>query len=67
MAKNGSNGMATYSFQGIGHYGVDGKFRNIITDLQTKATGKLAFVNNVAAIDKNEIDKVETQLLNTAS
>jgi hypothetical protein len=46
MASNGSNGMATYSFQGIGHYGAGGKLKDIITDLQTKATGKLAFLSN---------------------
>ncbi len=57
IARNGSNGMATYSFQGIGHYGADGKLRDIITDLQTKATGKLAFLGNVLVIDKNEVDK----------
>jgi hypothetical protein len=57
MARNGSNGMATYSFQGTGHYGTGGKLRNIITDLQTKATGKLAFLSNVVVIDRNEIYK----------
>ena len=57
MARNSSNGMATYSFQGIGHYGADGKLRNIITDFQTKATGNLGFLSNVVVIDKNEIDK----------
>jgi hypothetical protein len=56
-AGNGSNGMATYSFQVIGHYGADGKLRDIITDLQTKATGKLSFLGNVVVIDKHEIDK----------
>ena len=57
MARNGSNGMATYSFHGIGHYGADGKLRDIITDLQTKATGNLSFLSNVVIIDKNEIGK----------
>jgi hypothetical protein len=57
MARNGSIGMAAYSFHGIGHNGADGKLRNTIADLQTKATGKLAFLSNVVVIDKNEIDK----------
>ena len=56
-ARNGSNGMATYSFQGTGHYGADVKLMDIITDLQTNATGKLAFLSNVVVIDRNEIDK----------
>jgi hypothetical protein len=55
--KDSSNGTAKYSFQGIGQYGPDGKLRDIITDLQTKATGKLGFLGNVIVIDKNEIDK----------
>jgi hypothetical protein len=38
-------------------YGADGKLRDIITDLQSNATGKLAFLGNVVVIDKNEIDK----------
>jgi len=33
------------------------KLRDIITDLQTNATGKLAFLSNVVVIDRNEIDK----------
>jgi hypothetical protein len=57
MARNGNVGTAIYNFQGIGQYGADGKLRNIITDLQTNATGKLAFLGNVVVIDKNEIDK----------
>lgn len=57
MAINGDVGMATYNFQGVGQYGTDGKLRNIITDLQTNATGKIAFLGNVVVIDKNEIDK----------
>jgi hypothetical protein len=57
MGRNGNVGMAVYNFQGVGHYGADGKIRNIITDLQTNATGKLAFLGNVVVIDKNEIDK----------
>jgi hypothetical protein len=57
MGRNGNAGMAVYNFQGIGHYGADGKLRNIITDLQTNATGKLSFLGNVVVIDKNEIDK----------
>jgi hypothetical protein len=56
-ARDGANGMATYSFQGIGQYGADGKLRDIITDLQTKATGNLGFLGNVVVIDKNEVDK----------
>jgi len=47
----------SYNFQGKGQYGADGKLRDIITDLQTNATGKLAFLGNVVVIDKNEIDK----------
>jgi hypothetical protein len=49
--------MATYTFQGIGHYNADGKLRNTIADIQTKATGKLALLSKVLIIDKNEIDK----------
>lgn len=61
-ARDGSNGMAAYSFQGIGHYGADGKLRDIITDLQTKAIGQLAFLSDVVVIDKNEIDQVGNAL-----
>jgi len=57
MGTNGNVGTATYNFQGTGQYGADGKLRNIITDLQTNATGKLAFLGNMVIIDKNEIDK----------
>jgi hypothetical protein len=57
MGRNGNVGTAIYNFQGIGQYGADGKLRNIITDLQANATGKLAFLGNVVVIDKNEIDK----------
>lgn len=55
--RNGNVGTATYNFQGLGQYGADGKLRDVITDLQTNATGKLAFLSNVVVIDKNEIDK----------
>ena len=49
MTRNGNVGKATYN-------GPDGKLRNIITDLQTNATGRLAFLRNVGVIDKNQID-----------
>jgi hypothetical protein len=55
--RNGTAGTATYNFQGLGQYGADGKLRDVITDLQTNATGKLAFLSNMVVIDKNEIDK----------
>ncbi len=57
MARNGNVGTASYKFQGIGQYGPDGKLRDIISDLQTNATGKLAFLGNVLVIDKNDVDK----------
>ena len=57
MARNGNVGTATYNFQGVGQYGADGKLRNIITDLQTNAAGRLAFLRNGVVIDKNQIDK----------
>lgn len=56
LARNGSNGMATYTFQGIEHYGPDGKLRGTIFDT-VKATGKLAFLDNTAIIDKHQVDK----------
>lgn len=57
MGRISNIGTATYNFQGRGQYGADGKLRDIITELPTNATGKLAFLGNVIVIHKSEIDK----------
>jgi len=54
MAKIGT---ATFTFQVIGHYGADGKLRDIDTVFHPKAIGNLAFLGNTVAIVKDEIDK----------
>ncbi|MDQ6865685.1 MAG: hypothetical protein M3044_17890 [Thermoproteota archaeon] len=48
--------MSTYTFLGVEHYGTDGKLRGTIFDT-VNATGKLAFLDNTAIIDKHEVDK----------
>ena len=57
MGRISNIGTATYNFQGRGQYGADGKLRDIITELPTNATGKLAFLGNMIVIHKSEIDK----------
>ena len=67
LSKNGG-GTLTFAFQGTGHYGADGKLRDIGNIFQHhhligklpiafKATGNLAFLDNMVAIYKDEIDK----------
>ena len=67
VSKNGG-GTLTFAFQGTGHYGADGKLRDIGNifqhhhligklPIEFKATGNLAFLDNMVAIYKDEIDK----------
>lgn len=49
--------IAMYTFEGLGRYYQDGILRsNGISFLETESTGKLAFLNNLVGIFKNEID-----------
>jgi hypothetical protein len=54
---SGTAGTAGHIDQGIGHYGADGKLRDIGATFITKATGNLAFIRNMVGIYKDEIDK----------
>ena len=67
VSENGAGTLA-FAFQGTGHYGVDGKLRDIGNIFQHhypegkmpiafKATGNLAFLDNTVTIYKDEIDK----------
>lgn len=67
VSQNGA-GTLVFAFQGTGHYGADGKLRDIGNIFQHhhligklpvafKATGNLAFLDNMVAIYKDEIDK----------
>jgi hypothetical protein len=63
VSKNGA-GTVTFEFQGIGHYGADGKLRDtgeIWTPHQAgpgvEGTGKLAFLSDTNNIYKDVIDK----------
>jgi hypothetical protein len=67
VSENGA-GTLIFAFQGTGHYGADGKLRDIGNIFQHhhligklpiafKATGNLAFLDNMVAIYKDEIDK----------
>lgn len=70
VSQNGA-GTLHFAFQGIGHYGADGKLRDVGNIFQHHAavvvpgqhpvpfetTGNLAFLGNTAAIYKDEIDK----------
>jgi hypothetical protein len=67
VSQNGA-GTLIFAFQGTGHYGADGKLRDIGNifqhhhligklPLEFKATGNLAFLDNMVAIYKDEIDK----------
>ena len=68
LVSNNGAGTLTFAFQGTGHYGADGKLRDIGNIFQRhhligqlpiafKATGNLAFLDNTVAIYKDEIDK----------
>jgi hypothetical protein len=51
-------GTAAFTFQGIGHYGADGKIRDIgIVIFNGKGNGNLAFAGNAYGVYKDEIDK----------
>jgi hypothetical protein len=55
---NNTGEKATYTFQEIGHSAVDGTISgNGAAFFGSDATGKLAFLNNVVAIYKDQIDK----------
>jgi hypothetical protein len=55
---NNTGEKATYTFQEIGHSAADGTIRgNGAAFFGSDATGKLAFLNNVVAIYKDQIDK----------
>jgi hypothetical protein len=67
VSSNGAGTLA-FAFQGTGHYGADGKLRDIGNIFQHhhligklpiafKATGNLAFLDNMVGIYKDEIDK----------
>ncbi len=50
--------IATYTFQGLGRYSSNGELRsNGVLFLETESTGRLAFLNNLVGIFKNEIDR----------
>jgi hypothetical protein len=68
LVSNNGAGTLAFAFQGTGHYGADGKLRDIGSIFQHhhligklpiafKATGNLAFLDNTVAIYKDEIDK----------
>lgn len=68
LVSNNGAGTVTFAFQGTGHYGADGKLRDIGSIFQHhhligklpiafKATGNLAFLDNTVAVYKDEIDK----------
>jgi hypothetical protein len=51
--------IATYTFQGLGRYSPNGELRsNGVLFLETESTGRLAFLNNLVGIFKNEIDRM---------
>jgi hypothetical protein len=67
VSSNGAGTLA-FAFQGTGHYGADGKLRDIGNIFQHhhligklpiafKATGNLALLDNMVGIYKDEIDK----------
>ena len=67
VSKNGT-GTLSFAFQGTGHYGADGKLRDTGSifqhhhpegkvPIEFRATGNLSFLNNMAGIYKDEIDK----------
>lgn len=50
---------ATYNFEGLGRYSPNGELRsNGVLFLETESTGRLAFLNNLVGIFKNEIDRM---------
>lgn len=50
--------MVNYEFQGIGHFGADKKLRNTGSIFfNTDPTGKLAYLNEIVGIYKDEIEK----------
>jgi hypothetical protein len=68
LVSNNGAGTLSFAFQGTGHYGTDGKLRDIGNIFQRhhligklpiafKATGNLAFLDNMVGIYKDEIDK----------
>ena len=68
LVSNNGAGTLAFAFQGTGHYGTDGKLRDIGSIFQHhhqignlpiafKATGNLAFLDNMVGIYKDEIDK----------
>jgi hypothetical protein len=71
LVSNNGAGTLIFAIQGTGHYGADGKLRDIGEIFQRhnkpsqigqlpiafKATGNLAFLDNTVAIYKDEIDK----------
>jgi hypothetical protein len=51
--------MATYTFQAIGKYGSDGKFRNhgsVFFNSNTSSSGQLSFLNKMVGVYADEID-----------
>lgn len=50
-------GTTAFTFQGIGHYGADGKLRNTGITLYTNVSGNLVPSRNMAGIYKDVIDK----------
>ena len=53
-----TTGIAAFTFQGIGHYTVDGKLRDTgIVIFNNKVSGNLSFAGNTYGVYKDEIDK----------